>query len=103
MTREILALSLGVGAILLSAGRAHGETTCLARAEMVARLADQYGESRQAIGLAGPTQVLELFASPTSGTWTITVTTPSGQTCLLAAGDHYEAAVEPLPPPGDPA
>lgn len=104
MKSDILALGLGLGAILLATQALHAEgATCLNRAEMLARLAAQYGETRQAIGLAGPTQMVEIFASAETGTWTITVTTASGQTCLLAAGESFEPAMLPLPAPGDPA
>jgi len=101
--RDILTLGLGLGAILITTGRLHAQEACLARPEMLARLAAQYGETRRAIGLAGPTQLVELFASDATGSWTITVTTPSGEACMIAAGDHFEPLVEALPPKGDPA
>jgi hypothetical protein len=104
MYRDLVAQGLAAGVILLlSAGQAPAgpTSTCLARADMVAQLAAQYGETRHAIGLAGPTRVVELFASAETGTWTIIVTTPAGKACMLAAGDHFERFE--APPPGDPA
>jgi len=41
--------------------------------------------------------VIETFASADTGTWTITVTTPNGLTCLVASGQSCEA----LPQDGD--
>lgn len=65
---------------------------------VVALLADHYGESRQAMGLAANNAVVELFANAETGTWTITGTTASGMTCLIASGEAYEALAERLIP-----
>ncbi len=54
-------------------------------------------------GLAANNGVVEVFASPETGTWTIIVTLPDGQTCLVASGEGYESITEPLPAKGDPA
>lgn len=106
MKQDILALGLGVGAILLSAGQlqAQGAAKCAERAQVMQRLAESYGETRQSIGLAGDRQVVEVFASDETGTWTITVTMPNGMTCLVAAGQGYEQLDEVLTPArlGDP-
>ena len=45
---------------------------------------------------------MEVFASPETGTWTITVTTAAGMTCLVASGQAFEELAESLPQ-GDPA
>lgn len=101
MTRDLFTLGLGVGAILLvTQARAEG-AICAERADLVAQLTQNYGEHRQAAGLAGGDGLVELFASPETGSWTITVTGPDGIACLLAVGEHFtlfEAA-----PEGDPA
>mgnify|MGYP006388187339 CR=1 FL=1 len=65
--------------------------------------ADRYGETRRTVGIAGQSAVMELFASDTSGTWSITMTLPDGQMCLMASGSNYEAVAEELPAKGDPA
>lgn len=104
MKPQIVTLGLLVGAAFV-AGAAKAETlVCAERAMIVERLAAQYGETRQAIGLASASQVVEVFASDETGSWTITVTRPDGTTCLMAAGKHYEALDEELmPAAGDPA
>ena len=76
---------------------------CAPRDVVVTRLAEKYGESRQSIGLGTNLSVVEVFASVETGTWTITVTTPSGMSCLVASGEAYENLYESLPKPeGDP-
>ncbi len=83
--------------LMLSPIAAYAQSqNCAPRDTVVSR----YGESRQAIGLGGNNQVVEIFASEETGTWTITVTTASGVTCLVASGQAYERLTEVT---GDPA
>lgn len=100
-------LSLGLGACLLALAadpvKAQGQARCAPRDIMIARLAERYGETRQAIGLGGPDTVMELFAAPATGSWTITVTTANGLTCLMAAGQAFESLSDPLPAKGNDA
>ena len=82
---------------------AQAQANCAPRDIVVERLAEQYGESRQSIGLGHNNAVMELFASHDTGTWTITVTTVNGLTCLVASGQAFEAVMEALPAQGSPA
>ena len=76
---------------------------CGPREVVVTRLAEGYGETRQSMGLGANNAVIEVFASDETGSWTITVTQPSGVTCLVASGQGYEQLAEALPPKGDDA
>lgn len=106
MTRQFLTLSLGIGAMILATGHAFGQSNgsgnrnCGQREFVLERLADRYGESRQSIGLGANNQVVEVFASLETGTWTITVTTPAGMTCLVASGQSFETLSEATIIPG---
>ena len=66
---------------------------CGPRADILKFLATKYNETTRVVGLAGDA-VIEVHASD-SGTWTITMTTANGVTCLLASGSAYDAI-----PPG---
>lgn len=91
MTRDLFTLGLGIAAILLTVQGARADTlTCIERATLMTRLAELYGESRQMVGLAGPDGIVEVFASPETGSWTLIVTRPDGIACLLAAGTAFE-------------
>jgi len=95
----------GLLAAFLATLTAQGATAqqaanCGPRDAVVARLAEGYGETRQSIGLGANNALMEVFASAQTGTWTITVTMASGMTCLIAAGQAFEAVVEPLPATG---
>ena len=68
---------------------------------VAARLASGYGENRRSVALGANNTVVETFVSEASGSWTITVTTPGGPTCLVASGQSYQAVNEPLPPQGE--
>ncbi len=105
MKRQFLALSFGIGAMLLATEHAFAETNanCAPRDRVLERLATTYGETRQSIGLAANNAVLEVFASNETGSWTVTVTLPTGQTCLVASGIAFESLAESLPPGGEPA
>jgi len=99
MNSKLLTLSLGVGAILLSTQFAYSQgANCAQREAVVNRLAQAYGETRQSMGLAANNAVIEVFASDETGTWTITVTTSDGQTCLVASGQAFEELAERLIP-----
>jgi hypothetical protein len=75
---------------------------CGPRDVVIMALAERYGEGRQGIGLGGNQQVVEIFANLDTGTWTITVTLPTGIMCLVASGQSYESLSE-EPKQGDPA
>lgn len=85
----------------LLASPALAQGNCADHATVVERLADQWGESRQSMGLAANGSILEVFASDETGTWTITVTMPGGPTCLVASGEAWQATHDALPPQGE--
>ncbi len=76
---------------------------CGPRQIVVERLAEGYGESRQSMGLGANNAVIEVFASAETGSWTITVTSPNGLTCLVASGQAFEELAEALPAKGNDA
>lgn len=103
MTQQMFALSFGLAAMLAAADIAHGAPQCDTRAAVTALLADRYGETRRAVGIAGQAAVMELYVSDTTGTWSITMTLADGTMCLMASGANYEAVTEELPAKGTPA
>ena len=101
----LAAFALLLAFMLLMTGGAGAQTAgggqCAARDKVTAVLNARYHEVRHGMGLAANNTVMELWASAESGTWTITVTMPSGVTCMVASGQGFETMSEPLPPPGD--
>jgi hypothetical protein len=89
--------ALAILAMILAAPVSAQTAKCAARDKVVERLASSFGETRRSIGLARDSAVMELFASDTTGTWTITVTLANGMTCLVASGQSFETLSEDLP------
>lgn len=102
MRKELIALLVGLGTLAAAAPPAQAETRCGPRDAVLKMLAERYDETRRGIGLAGQTQVLEVYASK-DGTWTVLVTDPAGRSCLVASGQGWEDLREALPPEGQPA
>jgi len=95
MIRKFWGMSVGLGILALAAQQVSAQGgNCAPREVVLEMLGERYGETRQSIGLGAQGQVMELFASETSGSWTIALTLPSGLTCLMAAGEAYERLAE---------
>jgi hypothetical protein len=67
---------------------------CLPRAVLIERLADGYGEGREAVALTADGRMLEIFANLETGSWTIALTVADGVSCLVASGENYERVRE---------
>ncbi|MBC6407829.1 MAG: hypothetical protein GDA40_06770 [Rhodobacteraceae bacterium] len=73
-----------------SAVPAQSASNCAPRDVVLDRLTNKFGESRQSIGLGSRGVVMEVFASATTCTWTITVSMSNGTSCMVAASEAYE-------------
>ncbi len=91
-------LAASIALILIPIAAFAGQ--CAPREQVIEKLNGKYGETRYSIGLAPNNSVIEVFASEQSGTWTITVTSARGMTCLMASGQAFEKLAEDLPEPG---
>lgn len=95
--------ALVLSALMASSGVALAQgTQCGDRAAVMNMLADKYGEQAVGGGIGGGNRsYTEVFASPETGTWTIVVTIPNGMTCLVASGQGWTLAPQPVAE-GDP-
>ena len=93
MKRVAFALAVLSPMALISSTHAPAlaDTACGPRAEIVAKLAQEFKESQQAVGLVNENAVLEVFVSG-NGTWTIIATGTDGKSCLLSAGKDWQRA-----------
>lgn len=64
---------------------------CHAYAEVARQLGATYHERLVSLGVQSNGNLLLVFNSVTSGSWTIVSTSPTGLTCILAAGQHWES------------
>ena len=97
MRKTLFTLFAGLALATSAQTAAAQGQNCAPRDLVVKRLTEKYGESRQSIGMGQQGMVMETFASGETGSWTITVTTANGMTCLVASGQSYEILAEALP------
>ena len=80
---------------LITAGATQAQDmNCMPRQAFVTGVGSQFGESRQSIGMASRGVIAEMWANAETGTWTITITSTDGMTCLVLHGDDFEALDE---------
>lgn len=63
---------------------------CVARADLVQALQQQFREAPAAAALTNTGAVLEIFATEDGETWTAVLTFPNGTSCLLSAGSYWQ-------------
>jgi hypothetical protein len=73
----------------LSALPALAQGNCTTRAALTVALATSYSEAPVIMGITSTGAVLELWANPETGTWTVLTVTPDGVACIRATGDNF--------------
>jgi hypothetical protein len=86
----IVGALIALASILLAIESAAAQSkVCAPRDKIVERLEGGYQEFVAGMGLSTNGQLVELFKSD-KGTWTILITSPEGNTCLVAAGEGWQ-------------
>lgn len=62
---------------------------CSSHADVRQVLADRFGETQQRVGTNQAGQIVEIYASFQTGSWTLVITIPEGVSCLAASGHNY--------------
>ena len=95
-----LTLSLVIAGLLWTAAapQADAQLVCGERAEILERLAREFAETPQAVGLSQEGALVEVMVSP-SGGWTILVTYPKRPSCVVATGESWETLMIPAGQP----
>ena len=75
--------------------QAGGAPPCKPWRELAEELGRRYAERPVAFGLQGNGNLLPVFASGATGTWTLVTMHPSGTACLIGAGDSWEVFPKP--------
>ena len=79
---------LTASTLLISPSNAQEGPPCGARDDVVAQLSTTYEEARVAMAL-DPRGIVEIWVNAETGSFSVTITTPEGMTCLLSAGEHW--------------
>jgi hypothetical protein len=93
MKNTIAFIALAGSAMVQAVPVAAQTMLCGQREMVINELTGRYGEEVRGMGLAHQNRIVEVFVSEETGTWTITVTSPNGTTCLMAAGQHFATMV----------
>lgn len=72
------------------------QVVCAEREALLTSLSRQYAEAPRALGLANNGSVMELLSTRDGKTWTLLMTQPDGTSCVLAAGEAWEAIPQQL-------
>ncbi len=91
--RRLLSGIFSLGLLTLAAVDAAAQQTanaCAPFAQLSETLKQRYDESPTAFGLVENTSIMQLYASPESGTWSIVMTNRQGFSCIVAAGHSWE-------------
>jgi hypothetical protein len=67
------------------------QITCNQRDNVLGHLARKYQEVPVAIGVTDRGGLVEVLSTGDGKTWTIIISTPDGQSCLVAAGEGWRA------------
>lgn len=62
---------------------------CHGTTEIAKRLLDRYGEEPVAMGIQSNGNLLQVYSSEEKGTWTVVTSTPTGMSCIVAAGTQW--------------
>lgn len=65
---------------------------CFSHGELARILADRFGETSIGGGKTSDGELLELFVSSTTQSWSMAITNPGGQTCVVVVGIRWNAS-----------
>ncbi|MCP5072952.1 MAG: hypothetical protein GY947_06605 [Rhodobacteraceae bacterium] len=92
MFKRIAAATLVFGMAAAAPPAANAQQkTCGPRANIVSQLSEKYGEVSHGAGLRSTTQVLEVWSSKKTGSWSVLITDANGVSCVMAAGQNWVA------------
>jgi hypothetical protein len=64
---------------------------CHNATEIAKQLSSKYDEAPVAFGLQSNGNLLQVYSSEEKDTWTVVSTTPTGMSCIVAAGKRWES------------
>ncbi len=97
-----IAAAVAIAGSAPAAPRPAASTACQPHTAIAARLSGRYGETLRARGVITP-MLIELFANPRTGTFTILLVRPDRLACIVAAGDGWREQPATGPKPRDAA
>ncbi|MBO89716.1 MAG: hypothetical protein CMP14_09365 [Rickettsiales bacterium] len=71
---------------------------CEQRRTVLQYLSNEYSEKPVAMGVAENGGLIEVLSSQKGNTFTIIVTSPEGETCMVAAGEDWQGLIRQFSP-----
>jgi hypothetical protein len=100
MFKRIFSAALVFGAAAMAPPALAQTSTCLPRETLVQNLQANYGERLTGGGLQSALQVIEVWSSDETGSFTVFVTRADGVACIIAAGQNWHNSLRQIPPEG---
>lgn len=87
----VLALTVISGSALAQTPRNPVRLPCSDYQKIASQLDKRYEEAPVSMGIQSNGNLLQIFASKESGTWTVLSIAPTGKSCIIAAGKSWES------------
>ena len=91
MFKRVISTALIFGATALAPPASAQAMQCLPRAALVEKLTTDYAEELTGGGLQNPQQLLEVWSSDRTGSFTVFITGANGIACIVATGLHWNS------------
>ena len=89
MFKRLISAALVFGASAVAPPALAQNGNCMPRDALVSTLTEKYGESLSAAGLHNTQQLVEVWSSPKTGSFTVIITQSSGISCVVATGENW--------------
>lgn len=86
-----ISISIAILGVVFTPFGASAQSQCDTRANVISVLQGKYKESQAAVGVTMNGALLEVWTTEDGATWSILVSNPGGQTCLVAAGEGWQS------------
>ena len=93
MFKRLLATALVFGAAALAPPAYAQNAQCMPRDTLIETLQSRFGETLTGGGLQSESQLLELWSSQNTGSFTMLLTQPNGISCVVATGKNWNSNV----------
>ncbi len=87
-------LALTAALVTTSSESAAQQVPCNQRDKVLGQLAQKYQEVPVAMGVTNRGGLVEVLSTDDGKTWTIIISSPNGQSCVVAAGDGWRALLK---------
>jgi hypothetical protein len=85
----LAAVPAAVFILPLSSAPAEAQQLCSQRGKVIGQFAKVYQENPVAGGLTRDGRLIEVLSTGDGSTWTIVISKPSGETCVMMAGEGW--------------